>query len=948
MACHNTDTTLSNYISAAIRLDKLRCQHLANTRLHAQHHRTVVTSSPIDENPKPMQLGRTRVSEEEHLHACATTAASQVTRSTNAQRNHPGLRGVEMDLAKVKVVTDWPEPTSVKELQRFLGFANFYQRFIRSYSTVASPLTSLLRGKPKKLSWTAPACEAFAKLRQSFTTAPILHHPNPEAPFMVEVDASNSGIVAVLSQREGGSGRPRGMAPLAGGSSSPLPGSYQSPKPGVSTRGETPETTSSSLGPTTLDPRTAKQMPCHSSRKYHSKLIPLKGLPTAFETATALFNHVFRTCGLPKDIVSYRGSQFISQVWHAFCRQLGINVNLSLGYHPQSNGQAERLYQEIGQFLRTCCSREQHRWSKYAQNSLMHSAMGLTPFLCILGYQPPLFSWSSEPSEVPAMDDWVGRSQEVWERAHVRLQRTVWCHKLQADHCRRQHPTYQVGQRVWLSTQNLRLRLPCCKLSPKFVDLRLYAKSTPFRTTFHVSLLKPVHDHQVPDPCITNAARAQGIFSSLHMPDKVLNFVKDHFLMDSVIRSQPLLVQRNVHYIQITVHRVQAVHRAYNVLFLGTEDGRLHKAITSKGKTHIIEELTLFLEPQPVQHIILDAEKSVLFVSSYSILVEIPVANCSNHKSCGECILTRDPYCGWTEGQCVDVRQASSKSKILQDIEDANIAICDEALPKSYSAQIPSTCILPCQVIRIPANTFQVLPCKLRSNLAERRWEYSKGAGRFLYPSSDGGLIVVAQTDREESYECWSVEKGFWQPLANYCVKAEPQHESTTLIGSSHTPLMPKDEPVILPGDARSSLIENKSYWNELIVVCTLLGFSFLVFSLFVIYRNRDRMKAMLTQSECPNMQQKKARMAGKPTESLPLNGNTVPSSVADHKGYQTLQDNYFCSTSTQECSSPENSKSFSESEQRPLHLKDTHVEILPTCPHPRVRLGSEIKDSII
>ncbi|XP_027030502.1 sema domain, immunoglobulin domain (Ig), transmembrane domain (TM) and short cytoplasmic domain, (semaphorin) 4Ba isoform X2 [Tachysurus fulvidraco] len=456
------------------------------------------------------------------------------------------------------------------------------------------------------------------------------------------------------------------------------------------------------------------------------------------------------------------------------------------------------------------------------------------------------------------------------------------------------------------------------------------------------------YNNPIPEPrpgsCITNAARAHGMFSSLHMPDKVLNFVKDHFLMDNVIRGQPLLIQKNVHYIQITVHRVQAVHSAYNVLFLGTDDGRLHKAINSKGKMHIIEELKLFLEPQPVQNIILDAEKGVLYVSSYSILVEIPVANCSNHKSCEECILTRDPYCGWTRGQCLDVRHASSKSKILQDIEDANIAICDEALPKSYSA-LSSIRILPCQVIRIPANTFQVLPCKLRSNLAERRWEYSKGAGRFLYPSSDGGLVVVAQTDRDEFYECWSVEKGFWQPLANYCVKAEPQHESTTPTGSSNTPLMPKEEPVILPGDARSSLVENKSYWNELIVVCTLLGFSLLVFSLCLIYRNRDRMKTMLKQSECPNMQQKKAQMAGKPTESLPLNGNNVPSSVADHKGYQTLHDNYFCNTPTQECSSPENSKSFSESEQ---HLKDTCVEISPTCPRPRVRLGSQIKDSVI
>ena len=70
--------------------------------------------------------------------------------------------------------------------------------------------------------------------------------------------------------------------------------------------------------------------------------------------------------------------------------------------------------------------------------------------------------------------------------------------------------------------------------------------------------------------CITNAAREQGISSSLHMPDKVLNFVKDHFLMDSVIRSQPLLLKRNVRYTQIAVHQVQTAKKVYHVLFIGT------------------------------------------------------------------------------------------------------------------------------------------------------------------------------------------------------------------------------------------------------------------------------------------------------------------------------------------------------------------------------------------
>ncbi len=78
------------------------------------------------------------------------------------------------------------------------------------------------------------------------------------------------------------------------------------------------------------------------------RLVPLKGLPTAMETAEVLFNHVFRNFGIPKDIVSDRGSPFISQVWRSFFSLLGETVSLSSGYHPQSNGQIERKIQEIG------------------------------------------------------------------------------------------------------------------------------------------------------------------------------------------------------------------------------------------------------------------------------------------------------------------------------------------------------------------------------------------------------------------------------------------------------------------------------------------------------------------------------------------------------------------------------------------------------------------------
>lgn len=232
--------------------------------------------------------------------------------------------------------------------------------------------------------------------------------------------------------------------------------------------------------------------------------------------------------------------------------------------------------------------------------------------------------------------------------------------------------------------------------------------------------------------------------------------------------------------------------------------------------------------------------------------------------------------------------------------------------------------------------------------MAQRRWRYSDSASQLFYATPEGNLVVVAQSEKMETYECWSEEEGFRQLLANYCVIAEPRLESTTPLGHSRTPHFTQEETIILPGESRSEPLHAKTYWNELIVVCALLAFFLVLFSLCVVYRNRDHMKSMLKQGECPNMQQKKPRIVVKPTESLPLNGNTIPVSTSDHKGYQTLNDNYICSTPTHE-SSPDNSKSFSESsERRPLNLKESHVEYSPTCPRPRVRLGSEIKDSIV
>ena len=107
--------------------------------------------------------------------------------------------GIGMDPAKIKSVLEWPVPKSVKEVQSFLGFANFYRKFIDSYSRLVAPLTTLTR-KSVRFTWSDAAAAAFRSLQQAFTTTPILRHFQPDLPLIVEADASDFALGCVLSQ----------------------------------------------------------------------------------------------------------------------------------------------------------------------------------------------------------------------------------------------------------------------------------------------------------------------------------------------------------------------------------------------------------------------------------------------------------------------------------------------------------------------------------------------------------------------------------------------------------------------------------------------------------------------------------------------------------------------------------------------------------------------------
>uniref|UniRef100_A0A8K9WM10 Gypsy retrotransposon integrase-like protein 1 n=1 Tax=Oncorhynchus mykiss TaxID=8022 RepID=A0A8K9WM10_ONCMY len=522
--------------------------------------------------------------------------------------------GIKMDPAKVQAVIDWPVPKSRVELQRFLGFANFYRRFIRNFGQVAAPLTALTSVKTC-FKWSVSAQGAFDLLKNRFTSAPILVTPDVSRQFVVEVDASEVGVGAILSQRSLSDDKvhpcayfshrlspsernydvgnrellairlalgewrqwlegatvpfvvwtdhrnllfvpvPTRLAVLQWAHSAKLAG-----HPGVrgtlasirqcfwwptrehdtrrfvaacSVCAQTKSGNSPPAG--RLRPLPIPSRPwSHIALDFVTGLpssagktviltvvdrfskaahfIPLAKLPSAKETAQIIIENVFRIHGLPSDVVSDRGPQFTSQFWREFCRLIGASVSLSSGFHPQSNGQAERANQTIGRILRSLSFRnpaswsEQLPWAEYAHNSLPSSATGLSPFQSSLGYQPPLFSSQFAESSVPSAQAFVQRCERTWKRVRSALCRYRAQTVRAANKRRTKSPRYCRGQRVWLSTQNLPLKTASRKLTPRFIGpFRISQVINPVAVrlllprylrrvhpVFHVSCVKPV------------------------------------------------------------------------------------------------------------------------------------------------------------------------------------------------------------------------------------------------------------------------------------------------------------------------------------------------------------------------------------------------------------------------------------------------------------------------
>ncbi|KAJ1045280.1 hypothetical protein NDA10_008131 [Ustilago hordei] len=540
--------------------------------------------------------------------------------------------GIEMDPEKVRTVKEWPMLESIHDIQRFLGFANFYRRFIAHFARIAKPLTALVKPieRFKKFELPEEAQQAFHKLIQAFTSAGVLQHFDYHLPTRLETDASDFAIAGVLKQEHEGRWHPVAFYSRKMSSAEKnyeihdkeLLAVYRPGDKGGEPDALTRRTDMQPAGEEQdhnvrqlLPPRVFKETADHDSllvapmismesiaskglkdlvkifqpldqelqeihrkkpfelkddlwysggrlvipkplatpdrpwgsisldfieglppsKKYDSKtydsilvivdrltkfaiLAPTHKTVTAKQTAVLLYGHMVRLFRYPDHMVSDRGRQFISGAWKAFAEQMGVKHSLSTAYHPQTDGQTERVNQVIEQYLRMYCNYEQNDWANlldtaaFVYNNTVHNSIGVSPFFACYGWNPkahpdiPQRLGVNDPGRFEYLMDGKERCKYLQEQIREAQRRSV-------NQYNRKHKDieFKVGDMVYINRRNWKTRRPTPKLDTRFagpypvqerVGRRAYRITLPanlrVHDVFHVSMLEPARTSSLP------------------------------------------------------------------------------------------------------------------------------------------------------------------------------------------------------------------------------------------------------------------------------------------------------------------------------------------------------------------------------------------------------------------------------------------------------------------
>jgi hypothetical protein len=250
-----------------------------------------------------------------------------------------------------------------------------------------------------------------------------------------------------------------------------------------------------------------------------SIFIPTTTRLTSPKLAQLIIDNVISQHGVPESIVSDRGSKFTSRFWGYVTSKLGVDLRLSTAYHPQTDGQTERVNQVLEQYIRMFGCHNQNDWSEklgvasFVYNNSVHSATKFTPFYANFGYHP---RWIDElqrnsAAEVPSGVRKIQSITDLHEQCSTNIAEANERYAKYYDARHKEGPTYSIGDEVMLSMRYIRTRRPSKKLDQRYsgpyvvteligthacrLDLPISMK---VHNVFHISLLKPYRRPTIP------------------------------------------------------------------------------------------------------------------------------------------------------------------------------------------------------------------------------------------------------------------------------------------------------------------------------------------------------------------------------------------------------------------------------------------------------------------
>ncbi|UYV77965.1 K02A2.6-like [Cordylochernes scorpioides] len=366
--------------------------------------------------------------------------------------------GIHPDPDKVEAVSKFPRPRNISELRSFLGLCSYYRRFIENFADKARSLHDLLKTE-KQFYWDAAQEKAFEVLKTALISEPVLGHFDETADIHLHTDASGHGIGAVLLQIQGGKERPiayasRSLTKAENNYSTTekeclaVVWSIRKFRPYLFGRPFTVVTDHHSLCwlpfykvgvdligrfPVSKDGnRWIIVCTDYMTRYTITKAFPDGG---AIETAEFLVEDVILKHGAPREMITDRGRNFISQVIKEINALCGIVHRFTTAYHPQTNGLTERFNKTLGDMLSMYTGVEQKDWNQvlpyvtFSYNTDKQEATGYTPFFLVHAREAETYIDAVLPylpDEIS--DDYVGelvtRAEEARQLSRSRLLQT--------------------------------------------------------------------------------------------------------------------------------------------------------------------------------------------------------------------------------------------------------------------------------------------------------------------------------------------------------------------------------------------------------------------------------------------------------------------------------------------------------------------------------------------